>query len=481
MRHAHHPTFRSPLVTEPEDTIVDHLIAKLGTDVVLEGDAMPLRAFRDSSGQEPTRPLALVRPQTAEEVSVVLGLCHQLGISVVPQAGLTGLAGGAHPVAAGIALSLERMTGVEEIDPLMGTMTVRAGTPLQAVQEAADKAGFLFALDLGARGSCTIGGVIATNAGGNRVIRYGMAREHILGLEVVLPDGQIVTSLNKLIKNNAGYDLKQLFIGSEGTLGVVTRAVLRLQPAPASTTAALVGCSGFDKVPAILAAARTQFGPSLSAFEAMWPDFYDFMVANIPASGSPLGGKHGLYLLVEASEFEAGREVERLENMLAALMQAGVIEDAVVARSNGESKTLWSIREGVSEYRRLLGKVVSFDIGLQTASIGQFVEEVRTALSQRWPGILSHFYGHIGDSNLHIVTNLPAADATAQKADITRLVYDRVRKAGGTVSAEHGIGTQKLPYLSYSRTSAEVALMALIKRALDPRNIMNTGKVLPLG
>ena len=279
------------------DDLIHVLTAELA-DCVTTGEAIPERFLADWSGLAPVRPLALVRPRTTEEVSAALALCNRFRVPVVPQGGLTGLAGGAHPISGGVALSLDRMNAIEEVDPVMATLTAQAGTPLAAIQAAAEEAGLFFGLDLGARDSCTIGGNLATNAGGNRVIRYGMAREHVLGMEVVLADGTIVRSLNKMLKNNAGYDLKQFFIGAEGTLGVITRAVLRLQAKPASIASAFCGCPDFDAVLALLQQARTRLGASLTAFEVMWPSFYDFMTAGLPHLRRPFAEPHGVYVLV---------------------------------------------------------------------------------------------------------------------------------------------------------------------------------------
>ena len=255
-------------------SVIDALRAALGPAAVLAGDAVPERNCNDYSGMLPSTPLAVVRPTDTAGVSAALRICHQHGVSVVPQGGLTGLCGGARAAESQIALSLERMSGIEELDAASATMTVWAGTPLETVQNAASAAGFFCPLDLGARGSCTIGGNLATNAGGNRVIRYGMAREMVLGIEAVLADGTVVTSLNKMIKNNAGFDLKQLFIGSEGTLGIITRVVLKLSPQPASTMVAICAASDFSNVLTLLQSARQGLGPILSAFEVMWPEYW---------------------------------------------------------------------------------------------------------------------------------------------------------------------------------------------------------------
>lgn len=450
----------------------------LGEDIIALGDAIDARFWHDWSGLDPVQPLALARPRTTEQVSAILALCHAARVAVVPQGGLTGLAGGAQPIAGGIVLSLERMRGIEEIDPVMATMTVQAGTPLIEIQQAAEAADLFFALDLGARGSCAIGGNLATNAGGNRVIRYGMAREQVLGLEVVLPDGTIIRSLNKMLKNNAAYDLKQLFIGSEGTLGVITRAVLRLQARPTEFATAFCACADFAGVLALLQTTRAKLGPALSSFEVMWPSFYDFMTAGVPTLRRPFSVSHGAYVLIEASGFAGGNEAARLEACIADLLDIGAVLDAVVAASEQDARDLWAVRESVTEYGRLMGPITAFDVSLPTTAIGAAVARLEPALAGRWPGVVALSYGHIGDSNLHLVIHVPSAGAHQPHDEICDLVYGAVRDAGGSISAEHGIGLLKKPYLGYSRTPAELALMATLKAAIDPANILNPGKVL---
>ena len=376
-----------------------------------------------------------------------------------------------------MALSLERLNGVEEIDTVMGTMTVLAGTPLADIQAAAEAAGLYFPLDLGARGSCTIGGNISTNAGGNRVIRYGMARDQVLGLEYVLPDGSIVSSLNKMIKNNAAYDLKQLLIGSEGTLGVITRAVLRLQAKPISVASAMCGCADFAAVLELLKTARANLGPSLSSFEVMWPSFVDTMTAGLPQLRRPFAQLHGVYVLIEASGFQAGAQAGQLEACLSALLESGVLEDVVIAASERDARDLWAIRESVSEYSRVLGKVIGFDIGLPTSQMGDAVVRIQHQVKAAYPDARVLCYGHVGDSNLHVVVNMPSAGADQPQQEVDDIVYDIVRGIGGTVSAEHGIGLIKKPFLSYTRSPEELTLMRQIKTLLDPRNVLNPGKV----
>jgi len=459
-----------------EGSVVPRLRAALGRETVVTGEDVPPRHRADWSGMAPVTPLALIRPRHTDELARALALCHELGQPVVPQGGMTGVSGGACPGSADIALSLDRLKGVEEIDPATATMTVKAGTTLQEVQEAAEAAGFLVPLDLGARGSCTIGGNIATNAGGNRVLRYGMTREMVLGLEVVLADGTVVQSLNRMLKNNAGYDLKHLFIGSEGTLGVITRAVLRLWPRPKSSSTAFCGLEDLDAAIAFLKAARTGLAGTLSAFEVMWKPYYDLMIDKHGGLRPPLRGRHGIHVLIETQGTDPERDHEAFEAFLGGELEAGVIEDASLATSESDARDFWAIRDAVSEFQQLLGPRVEFDIGLPTSRIGACLARIEQALEARWPGIVVILYGHLGDGNIHIQVAMPEG-ALPPRHDIEAAVFAEIARDGGTVTAEHGLGTLKKPYVGHCRSPEELALMRTMKAALDPATILNPGKV----
>ncbi|MBP6900345.1 MAG: FAD-binding oxidoreductase [Burkholderiaceae bacterium] len=467
----------SSLPTPTALELLQALRRQLGDSAVLIGDDVPERNRNDWSSQPPTRPLAVVRPLDAAGVSAALRCCAQAGLKAVPQGGLTGLCGGARPEDGWVAISLERMVGVEEIDAASSTMTVRAGTPLEAVQRAADEAGLYFALDLGARGSCAIGGNLGTNAGGNRVIRYGMARELVLGLEVVLPDGTVITSLNKMLKNNAGYDLKHLFIGSEGTLGIITRIVLRLHAKPRCTLAALCAVSDFGQVVGLLRAARSGLGPLLSAFEVMWPDYWQVVTerAKVPAA---VGSGHAQYVLIEAQGTDEAVDAPRFQAWLESLMEQGLLADAAVAQSLADVQGFWALRDACAEFFQVIGPHISFDVSLPVGRMAEFAARCKQALKDQ-AGCESIYYGHIGDGNLHLVAWADGKSLDQQpKAAMDEAIYGLVQEFAGSVSAEHGIGTQKRKWLGHSRSEAEIALMRTLKAALDPQGVLNPGKVI---
>ena len=443
----------------------------LGEIVSIEPDVLDKHAC-DWSDVNRQRPLAVLRPRSVAEVSAALRACHAAGIAVVPQGGLTGLAGGATPQAGQAVLSLERLKGIEEIDRDSATMTVLAGTPLEMAQKAAEDAGLYLALDIGSRGSCQVGGNIATNAGGNHVIRYGMARAQVLGLETVLADGTILSALTKVMKNNAGYDLNQLFIGSEGTLGIVTRAVLRLRARPRSKSTALIASAGFDAAVRILRQLQAELG-EISGFEAMWPDFYRYVTEH--GGVRPMTDTHPFYALTEFQGNESDRDGARLEESLTAAIETGDALDAVIAQSEREARSFWKIREGEPLDR--LPYLINFDVSAPTAQLGALGERLKASLGARWPEGLFFVYGHIGDGNIHLSGWAGGTmDAVAHEMD--EIVYGEVRRIGGSISAEHGIGTLKRAYLGHSRSAAEIDVMRRIKAALDPKGILNPGKVI---
>lgn len=419
-------------------------------------------------------PLLLARPRTTEQVSAILKICHETGTPVIPQGGMTGLTGGGTAIDGAVLLSLERMRTIEELDPIASTMTVQAGVPLQTVQEAADAAGLLFPLDIGARGTCQIGGNLATNAGGNRVLRYGMARAMVLGVEAVLADGTVMTSLNKMLKNNAGYDLKQLFVGTEGTLGIITRAVLRLYPKPKSVAVALCAFDDFASVYAFLARARGALAGDLSAFEVMWPRFYRQAI-DIGGHRPPLGRDHAAYVLVEMMGTDPDADRDRFERFVEAAVIGEEVVDAVVAQSHAEAERLWAIRDMSGELTHRLAPVASFDVSIETSRIDAFLKDAAVRCQARWPSAVLTNFGHLADSNAHMFVSVD--DRPFPEHAIDDVIYGCVRDWGGSISAEHGIGLLKKPYLGFSRTPEELAIMRTLKRALDPAGILNPGKV----
>ncbi len=456
--------------------VLDALRAALPADA-LEPGPIDARHLRDWNvpAKPGTAPIALVRARGADEVAAVLRICDAHRHPVVPQAGLTGLTGGATPMADCVVLSLERMAAIEGLDPDGATITVQAGATLQAVQEAADAAGFLFPLDIGARGTCRVGGNASTNAGGNRVLRFGMMRDLVLGLEAVLPDGTVVSAMNTMLKNNAGYDVKQLFLGSEGTLGVITRLVLRLFPKPRSVSTALVALPDYDAVLRLLRLARERLGPTLAAFEAMWPDFYAFANAQLPAA-PPLPQGGAIHVLVETMGTDPSRDDALFEDAIGAALEDGCASDAVVAHSEAQRRAIWAIRDASSELRRAFSPHVDYDVSLPIGRIGAFVPECSARLRAAWPQVGIVHFGHVADSNLHV--SVQVRDGVFSKDDADRILYGCVAEWRGSVSAEHGIGLLKKAYLGHSRNEAEIALMRRLKAAMDPNGILNPGKVL---
>lgn len=457
--------------------LIEDLKAAVGADVVLAaGEADMDRHLRDFSYVSPpsARPIGVAYPRTTEDVSRILALCHAAGQTVVPQGGRTGLAAAAVPQARELVLSLERMRAIEEIDRDALTMTVQAGAILETVQQAADKEGLFYPLDIGGRGTCTIGGNVSTNAGGNRVLRYGMTRDLVLGVEGVLADGTVVSSLNKMLKNNTAYDLKQLFIGSEGTLGVITRVVLKLFPKPVSTATAIVAVPSYGQVMELLRRARAGLAGTLSAFEAMWTDYY-VMGAGALKRAAPVAPGYPIYVLLDALGSDPHSDQARMEALIGQALEDGVVEDAAIAQSERDAKDFWSIRDFAGEMNQIIGPTANFDVSVPTGQIAELVAACQTALGEEAPEARPVFFGHVADANLHIA--VPIGEGGPSKDLVERTLYGVVRGYAGSVSAEHGIGMSRKKYLSYSRSPAEIAVMRSLRRALDPRGILNPGKV----
>ena len=462
-----------------QQTLVDALKAVVGDNGYLACDAIGPRYFTDPRGAGDASPALVLRPQTTEQLSAVMRLCHAADQPIVAQGGMTGLVAGARPNTNEVVISFERMNAVEGIDTRTSTITVQSGVPLQSVQEQAEAHGLFYPLDLGARGSCTVGGNLSTNAGGNRVIRYGMTRDLVLGLEAVLADGTVVSSMNRFIKNNAGYDLKQLFIGSEGTLGLITRAVLRLHRRPRSQAVAFCGVPSFDAVVGLMHHMQSTLGGNLSAFEVMWQSTYERIVVDVPGITAPLATDHAYFVLIETMGGDPDRDRESFETALGEAMEQELLSDAVIAQSMAEITAFWEVRDGMAAAMGKQQPAVGFDISLSIDDMEYFVAEMQKRLARTWNDARSFVGGHLGDGNLHLVAK--AGDRTPQpREEIENIVYGLVGEIGGSISAEHGIGTLKRRHLPQSRNPAEIALMRQLKSALDPKGLLSPGRVLEL-
>ncbi len=427
-------------------------------------------------------PLALVRPADVDQVAAVVRLCRAAGTAIVPQGGNTGMAGGAIPDESGrqVIVNLARMNRIREIDAAGHTMTVEAGAILSEIQDAADAAGFLFPLSLGSQGSCQIGGNLATNAGGNAVLRYGNARDLALGLEVVLADGRIWRRLSGLRKDNTGYDLKHLFIGSEGTLGLITAAVLKLFPRWAQTETALLAFDDIDAVLRFFIAARRRTGDTLVAFELIDRPCIDFVLTHIAGTSDPLDEAYPWYVLVQAASSDPAAGLrEALDSLLADAMADGTLVDGVLAASEDQARRLWFLRESITESQRLQGASVKHDISVRISRIGDFIAEATRRVLEEEPGDRVVVFGHVGDGNLHFnVCQPPGTDPAAFLARcpaISRIVYETVADFAGSISAEHGIGRLKRADLARHLPAGDLELMLSLKRALDPEGLMNPG------
>lgn len=447
------------------DTITSVLLERLGPGAVVTGSDLAARDLVGVSGRR-SEPGLLALPSSTADVATVLSACSDAGVPVIPLGGGTGLVDGTQADVGQVVISLERLRGVESVDPVSRTMIVGAGTVLAEVHDAAASHGLSFPVDLGARGSAQVGGLIATNAGGNGVVRFGMTRENVLGLEVVLADGTILESMNAMVKDNTGYDLKHLFFGSEGTLGVVTKAVLRLRPAPVSRHTALLAVPSFEAMTRLLNDLEGRLGGSLSAFEALWLSFYEVILAS-GRHQAPLPANSPLYALVEAQGGDPDRDEERFHAAIEAASEDGIVTDAVLAMSAADRERLWAIRDDIPALVEAVGTKLNYDVSLPLPAMEGYLATIGETL-----GSLIVF-GHLGDGNLHVI---PADGVYEDEAN--QVVYDALVEYGGSVSAEHGIGEVKRPYLDRSRTPEELAAMRAIKTALDPKGIMNPGKVL---
>lgn len=463
-------------MSELDKQLKSRLAAIVGPAGIVEAENIDSRNYRDWMGSRAIRPALLLRPSSTAEVSEVLKACTQFGQPVTPQGGMTGLVAAAAPQDGELALSLERMKNIEEIDRLTSTITVEAGVELQTIQERADEQGMLFPLDLGARGSCTIGGNLSTNAGGNRVIRYGMTRALTLGVEAVLADGTIINGLNRLRKNNTGYDLNQLFIGSEGTLGVITRAVLKLLPKPKSQVVALCGVRSFDQVAELLLHCQQHLSGNLTAFEVLWDNTYQLIATHLPEIQLPLEPRFPFYVLVEGMGSEPERDQDMFVSTLNQALECRFVEDCVIADADKQIEGIWRVRDGAAEVIVGAGFMHAYDVSLAVGDMGYFGDEVVRRLQARWPDAVIGLFGHVGDGNVHIIINV-GPDTRQLHREIDEIIYQLIRELDGSVSAEHGIGLMKKPFLEFSRSEEEIAMMRTIKKSLDPNGILSPGRI----
>ncbi len=467
--------------------IVQRLSTIVGSTQLLTGDDMAPHLV-DWRGRYRGDAQCVLRPADTGEVAAVVRECAAAGVAVVPQGGNTGLCGGATPLPGSdtsrlpVVICLSRLNRIRSIDPENNTITAEAGCVLAAVQAAAAEVGRLFPLSLAAEGSAQLGGNLSTNAGGVQVLRYGNARELTLGLEVVLPSGEVWHGLRGLRKDNTGYDLKHLFIGAEGTLGIITAATMKLFPKPTAVATAWLSIPSPRAAIALLASLQACFGPQLTACELVSDVALGFVLRHIPGAGRPLDASPW-YLLVELS---GGGEDAALRQSLEAFL-AGVLDgehcsDGVLAQSGEQARQLWALRENISEAQRIEGISIKHDVSLPISRIAGFLDEAGAALAARWPGLRVVAFGHVGDGNLHYNLSMPVsgdnAALIAEQAEVNEVVHDLVHACGGSISAEHGLGQLKREEILRYKSPVEMEIMRAVKRALDPQGLMNPGKVL---
>ena len=428
--------------------------------------------------------IAVVRPGSMEEVAFAVRTCAAAGIPIVPLGGNTGLVGGGVPLG-GVVLSLARLDRIRDVDRFNATMTVEAGCILKTIQDAAEAADCLFPLSLASEGSSTIGGNLATNAGGIAVLRYGNARELVLGLEVVLADGRVWNGLTRLRKDNAGYDLRDLFIGSEGTLGIITAAVLKLFPRPRTRTVAMAGCATPREALLLLERLRRTVGDQLIAFEYMPRFALDMVLRHAPGTVRPLAGEHAAYVLMELTSPDPEMNLrDRLEQSLGAALEDGLIEDATIGASEAQNAALWKLRDSLSEVQKFEGGSIKHDIAVPVSRVADFIDEATRACEAALAGIRVCAFGHFGDGNIHFNLSQPVgmekAAFLAQWERFNRIVHDIVHAMDGSIAAEHGVGLLKRDELTHYKDPVALDLMRTLKRSLDPNNILNPGKILAL-
>jgi FAD/FMN-containing dehydrogenase len=464
--------------------LIDRLAALVGDANCLHTPADMGPYLVEERGLYRGRALAVLRPGSTAEVAKIVRLCAAERLAVVPQGGNTGLCGGAVPPEHGraVVVSTERMNRIRAVDPIDFTLTAEAGCILANLQQAADDAGCLFPLSLGAEGSCRIGGNLSTNAGGINVLRYGNTRDLVLGLEVVLPDGEIWNGLKALRKDNTGYDLKHLFVGAEGTLGIITACVLKLFPKLREVETALIALPDLAAATQILSRARQASGDAITACELIPRIGLDLDLAHIPGTRDPFDRPHPWYLLLELSSSRPSGLRQALEDMLTDVLNDGLAADAVLAESGDQRKALWRLREGIPEAQKKEGGSIKHDVAVATSRVPELIARATTAVEQALPGVRVVPFGHLGDGNIHFNLTQPQGadlqDFLGQWERMNRIVHDIVVAMDGSISAEHGIGRLKSAELARTAAPVKMELMRRIKRILDPAGIMNPGKVL---
>ena len=464
--------------------ILDDIRAITGPAGFIDQPADMAPYLREHRGLYTGETALIVRPASVAEVAAVVKLCAQSGTAVVPQGGNTGLVGGQIPFPGdnAILLNLSRMNRIQMIDLLNDTVTLEAGVTLAALQSAARDAGRLFPLHLASGGSAQMGGLISTNAGGNAVLRYGMMRDLVLGIEAVLPDGQIWNGLRGLRKDNTGYDLKQLFIGGEGTLGIVTRAVVKLFPAPQCVETAMLGVPDVASAIALLPVLRAAAGDQLTGFELLPRIGVEFVLRHIPGARDPMAAPYPWYVLIEISSgYEASIVRAMLEAVLANAASKGLVKDAVIAQTQSQARALWALRENLSDVQKLEGASIKHDISVPVSAIAEFITRASAVVTAMLPGIRPVPFGHMGDGNVHFNLSQPigmdSAAFLARWDEFNKIVHDIVADLGGSISAEHGLGRMKRSEITRYKSALEMGLMRAVKHALDPKGIMNPGKL----
>lgn len=446
----------------------DELISIVGLRGVLEPAEFEGRSCDPLRDVPIVSPL-IVRPADAGELSLAIQAAVRHGFKVVTHGGRTSLAGGSFTRSDAIVVSTERMNRIERIDEVGQFAVIGAGVPIQEIHEAAEARGLFYPIDLGSKGSATLGGTISTNAGGNHVIRWGMTRQSILGIEAVLADGTVVDAMNTLLKNNTGYDLKHVLIGAEGTLGIVTRAVVRLVPLPSTQEVALLAVESMDKVLALLMAARRM--PALSAFEVMWQDFYA-LVANADSSRRPVAPDWPYYVLIETLGYDRTADRAMFEQFIETALGDGLAVDGVLAASDRQKQDLWHVREASEIIAREFGKVVSFDVSVPLDHVQTFVDDAYQALNARFADVRGVTLGHIGDNNIHLGISI-GPETPEKTIEIEDAVYSALAPFGGAITAEHGVGQFKKDFLHRYKNPGELSMMKCLKAALDPDGVLN--------